>query len=102
VGYYRDPAIIRAGEKAEVLYLRALAFTNDDQTDGHIDDAQLPLFTVGLGSLKPRIAALEREGLWQRNGSGWNVRNWSKWNRTRAEIEEKRRQDSERKRKDTP
>jgi hypothetical protein len=102
VGYYRDPAIIRAGEKAEILYLRALAFTNDAQTDGHIDDTQVPLFTVGLGTLKPRIAALEREGLWLRNGSGWHVRNWAKWNRTKAEIEDKRRADSERKRANTP
>lgn len=102
VGYYKDPRIIRAGEKAEVLYTRALAFTNEDGNDGYIDETQLPLFTIGLSGLKTRVAALEREGLWERNGHGWHVRNWSKWNRTRAEIEEKRRLDSERKRKDTP
>ncbi|ABP56436.1 hypothetical protein [Salinispora tropica] len=98
--YYKDDAVIAAGEKAEVLYTRSLAFCADVLNDGFISDRQLAHVGVGLGTLKARAAALVREGLWIRDDQrgGWTVRSWLKWNRSADEISQLMTKDTERKR----
>jgi hypothetical protein len=96
--YYKDDAIAIAGERAELLYVRGLAFCADIITDGHISDTQLTRFVgVGMSDAKKRAEKLVEVGLWERNGTGFNVRNWHKWNLSKAEITEKQRRDAERK-----
>ena len=46
--YYRDDAILEAGEKAEVLYVRGLAFCSDAMSDGFISDRQVTA-VLGVG-----------------------------------------------------
>ena len=101
--YYDDDAIIAAGEKAEVLYTRSLAFAARKPMDGYISDLQLSTFR--LSGVKARAQRLVEVGLWERveddllgTGSGYRIRSWLKHNASRAEIEEKQRKDAERKR----
>jgi hypothetical protein len=96
--YYKDDAIAQAGERAELLYVRGLAFCADVITDGHISDVQLTRFVgVGMSDAKKRAEKLVEVGLWERNGCGFIVRNWHKWNLSKAEIAEKQKRDAERK-----
>lgn len=114
--YYKDAALFAAGERAEVLFTRSLAFCSDVLNDGFIAEKQIPLFTVGLSALKPRIAALVLDcadephavedcaGLWHRDKvrGGYVVTAWLKWNRSKKEIIEAAQKDSDRKRPESP
>jgi hypothetical protein len=101
--YYDDDAIIAAGERAEVLFTRGLAFCARTLNDGFISDLQLTTFR--LSSVKSRAARLVEVGVWERvepglfgnDGAGYRVVRWPKWNLTRAEIEAKQKKDAERK-----
>lgn len=101
--YYDDDAIIAAGEKAEVLYLRALAFAARKPVDGYISDLQLTTFR--LPGVQGRARRLCEVGLWERveddllgAGGGYRIRSWLKHNASKSEIEEKQRRDAARKR----
>lgn len=102
--YYKDSAIIAAGERAETLYLRGLAFCADVLSDGFISDRQMPLLSIGLTGVKQRAAALVREGLWERDDEhrGYIVVGWLKWNRSKDEIMSLAEKDVERKRPPGP
>lgn len=100
--YYDDDAVIAAGEKAEVLYLRGLAFAARKPADGFISDLQLTTFR--LSTVKARAQRLVEVGLWERveddllgTGTGYRITAWLKHNASRAEIEEKQRKDAARK-----
>src|SRR6186997_1154324 len=64
VNYYDDDKIIAAGEKAEVLFTRGLAFCARTLSDGFISDLQLTTFR--LPAVKSRAQKLVAVGLWER------------------------------------
>lgn len=94
--YYDDDAVIAAGEKAETLYVRGLAFAARKPMDGFISDLQLTTFR--LPGVNARAQRLVDAGLWERVEGGYRVTAWLKHNRSRAEIEEKQAADAARKR----
>lgn len=96
--YYLDDAIGEAGEKAEVLYCRGLAFCANVVSDGLISDRQILTIGVGLPGLAARADTLVKVGLWERVDGGYRVRSWLKWNRSREEIIELAERDTTRKR----
>jgi hypothetical protein len=93
--YYDDDAIMAAGERAEVLFTRALAFCARTLNDGFITDLQLTTFR--LPGVKARADKLVEVELWERVDGGFLVIQWPKWNLTKAEIEAKQKKDAERK-----
>lgn len=97
--YYKDDAMAEAGEKAELLYVRGLAFCADVLSNGKITDSQLSRFVgVGMRDAKARAERLVEVGLWERNGCGYIVKSWAKWNLTTEQIREKQDADAKRKR----
>lgn len=101
--YYKDDAIAEAGEAAELLYVRGLAFCADILSDGFISDTQLTRFVgVGMRDTKKRATRLVEVGLWQREKAGYRVTAWLRWNRSREEIGEIAKRDTERKGKPDP
>lgn len=85
--YYKDDAIDEAGEAAELLYVRGLAFCADVLSDGFISDRQLVRFVgVGMTDAPERADMLVKVGLWERADGGYRVRSWLHWNRSRDEI----------------
>lgn len=98
--YYKDDAIAEAGEKAELLFVRGLAFSADVLKDGFISDIQLSRFVgVGMRDVQARARKLVEKGLWSRDDErcGYVVNAWEKWNQSLDEIKEKQRKDAERK-----
>lgn len=81
VNYARDAAIRAAGEAAELLFVRGLAYCKSARSDGFIPEYDLPVVAVGLRSVSKRVTALVSHGLWRPVDGGWVVRSWSRWNK---------------------
>lgn len=96
--YAHDDAIIEAGEQAELLYVRGLAFCAASESDGFITKAQLKRFVgAGMDNVMDRAERLVEVGLWEEDGGGYVVRAWLKWNASAEELGRARRKDRERK-----
>lgn len=96
--YYLDEAVLRAGEAAEVLFLRCLAYSGARESRGRIDKAALPL--LAPVKTKARMDALVREGLLVDEGDAVLIRRWDEWQEALDSESERRRKDRERKRAD--
>lgn len=105
--YYDDPKIIEAGEEAEVLYTRMLAYASGQpEAEGLIPDAVvrfrlgLDIEATGKGTgnrTGNRIERLEHAGLVEREGDSWRIVAWLRWNKSGAEIDRDRANDRRRK-----
>lgn len=95
-GYYRKPEMQAAGERAEVLHMRAKDYCAEAETGGYVPASVLPMLTpVGW---KQRVAALVAVGLWERTQAGYRIVDWEE---DQAELEAyaaRKRSDRERKR----
>lgn len=92
--YYNDLAIMAAGEAAEVLFTRALAFAGEQETDGFIPAAVVPRLAPNKTST--RISSLVREGLWVKVTGGWQIAGWEKHQALKSELDMKRDQTRQR------
>jgi hypothetical protein len=96
--YYKDDAIAVAGEDAELLFVRGLAFCADVLNDGFITETQLSRFVgVGMRSVSRRAQRLVEVGLWSKVDGGYRVIAWLKWNRSRDDISQLNQKDAGRK-----
>lgn len=97
-GFLDHPKVLRAGEDAANLYLRALIWCNKHLTDGHIPREALRALSMrsGLPALAGRLVAV---GLWEETADGWYVHDFAAHNPLRADVEAKR-QDLSQKRSD--
>jgi hypothetical protein len=86
--YYDDPAVMRAGEAAEVLFTRAMAYCGDQETDGVVPAEVLPRLTPTRGVARAR--ALVREGLWEEIPGGWRFSSWDHHQTSREALERDR------------
>jgi hypothetical protein len=101
--YASDDAVIEAGEKAELLFTRALAFLANADSDGYITDAQLVRYVgAGMSDAVRRARRLVEVGLWTRMDGGYYVRSWLKYHESAEAKGRKRRTDRERKRAHSP
>jgi hypothetical protein len=80
VNYVRDSAIRRAGEAAELLYVRSLAYAKGARSCGLVPDYDLPVVAIGLRGVTKRVAQLVANGLWIETDGGWQIRSWARWN----------------------
>lgn len=74
---------IRGGKAAMAVYQFALAWSGGQGTDGHIPYAALPM----IHGTKQDAAILCMVGLWEQNGSGWNIHNFGERQELRAVSE---------------
>jgi|SRR5882757_1884183 len=96
VHYARDEAIRRAGEAAELLYLRALAYSKGHFKDGVVPDYDLAVVAVGMRGVQARVDALVQEELWLPIDGGWQIRSWHLWNETSDQTAAKKKRAAER------
>lgn len=82
--YYLDVAIVRAGEAAEVLFVRAMAYCGDQENGGLVEREILPRLCPTRG--RARAAALVREGLWEVVPEGWRFASWGKHQMSREQM----------------
>ena len=98
--YDTDAAIMRAGEAAEVLFTRSLAYCGREETGGFIPDG-MPERLCPKGA-RARVKALVSEQLLVRDDErrGWWVRSWGAWQSELDSLAARRRADRERKRRE--
>jgi hypothetical protein len=97
--YYDNPKFARVPALGELLYLRCLAWSNRNLSDGF-----LPVEAIRRLAPSPwrRLASsLERADLWEPEDGGYRIHDYLVFNKSREEIETKRAQDSARKARGT-
>lgn len=95
--YADDDRIMAAGEEAELLYVRALAYcARTPKTEGHLTHAQVKT-RLGLDGAESRAERCAEVGLLLRTDSGYQIASWLKWNLSAEEIERVRTQERNRK-----
>lgn len=85
--YYNDAAVMRAGDAAELLFVRAMAYCGD-QESGVIPREVVPRLTPARGAA--RAAALVREGLWRIHPQGWEFVSWDRHQESSDQLAAKR------------
>lgn len=96
--YFMDDAILKAGDQAELLFVRMLSFCSGSASDGYVTDTQLRLVVgMGLESLQERINSLLSVGLVEEQDGGFAIRSWLRWNRSADQIGKNLKRDRERK-----
>lgn len=97
--YYEDPKIMEVGERAELIFVRALSWCAQSKTDGVIPMRSLPLFCRGLREQASSLRRLCGAGLLEKlpDNAGYRVTNWLKYNRSQEEIAAAQDQDRRRK-----
>jgi len=93
VDYPDNPRMIAAGEKAELLYIRALCLAKRTLSDGVIDARQIPRF--GLAGWKARADKLVEVGLWEATEQGFLIIGWADRHAAAEEIRQLSEQRSE-------
>ena len=87
---FQHPKMVRAGEDAANLYVRALVYCNRYLTDGRIEDGVLCAITSrrDAAKLAERLVAV---GAWEAHpDGGWMVHNFHEHNPTSEEVEARR------------
>ena len=93
VNLANDPAIMRAGALAELLFRRANEYSKRNHRDGTVEAVELGVIAHGIpGRPQVHADALVREGLWEVTGDGWYIRSFLKWNASQLEQAEVRAQ----------
>ena len=85
-GFLDHPKVLRAGEDAAALYLRALIWCARHLTDGAIPREALRAITTkrDAGKLAGMLVAVN---LWESTPAGWQVHDYAKHNPSRAQVE---------------
>ena len=116
--YFDDVAIMEAGEDAELLYVRMLAYAaRQIEREGFIPEQVvlsrlgiLPVVGTGGGNeggngggsdAGTRAGKLVESGLLEKVDGGYRIRAWLKWNRSAEEVESTRQKDRDRKSADS-
>jgi hypothetical protein len=84
-GFFDHPKVLRAGEDAANLYVRALVWCNKHLTDGAIPREALRALTGrrDAPSLADRLVAV---GLWETTAEGWSVHDFLCFNAQRKDV----------------
>jgi hypothetical protein len=90
LGFYSDPKILGVGLRAAGLFASALAYSGDHLTDGFVPGKWAR--QVGTTALCNKLVGA---GLWQAVDGGYLIAKWDRYQLTKAEIEESRRQKQE-------
>lgn len=95
--YYFDDAVLEAGERAEVIWTRILAFLSTSKSDGFITERQIRALALKLRGVEKRVDLLTEVGLLERVPGGFVARSWLKWNKTAQQLDQELARDRERK-----
>ncbi len=94
----KQQKFIDSGPTACWLWIAGLGHCREACTDGHIPKLVVPGLVPGMKAPWKHAAKLVETGLWREAVGGYQVHDYLDWNPSKAEIEELRRQDIERKR----
>ena len=87
-----DPDMVRVGHRGFVLHVGGILYAQRNETDGFVPEGVIPALVMDMPRPKQALKDLLEVGLWteDKERRGFWVRNYAKWQRTRAQIEEDR------------
>lgn len=85
---YANPKLIGLSAPAFKTMVFSWAWSADNETDGHIPKAILPI----LGARPKVVDELVTKGVWEVNGDGWVIHDWLDHQKSKADIEASREQ----------
>lgn len=94
--YADDPKIVAAGEQAELLFVRALAYCAREETAGFVSKNLVKRLTPS--NANRRADTLVKVGLWIRVEDGYQIKRWADWQSELDALAARRQSDRERKR----
>lgn len=94
--YWDDLAVTGAGERAEVLFIRSIAFSTEKETNGFVPTHQLNRF--GLPGAKQRANSLVEHGLWKPVKGGWQIKSYDRIQEEVVKIAKRKKAEADRKR----
>ena len=93
-GMPEDPHIDGLSDGAFRLYVSALCYAQRHQTDGWVPASKLPrLIPTFRQSYVKEIVTADK---WEQDGSRFKIRNFEKYNKTKAYWDERRQAEAER------
>lgn len=92
-GLYDDPDMEAVSLAAIGTFALVLSYCGKHETDGHISRARVTSLARGKSTLVTELLTPNADGEAPmiENGKGLIVRNWSKFNPTKAELDERRK-----------
>ncbi len=98
--FHGNPKVMRAWRTAPAsvgLYVMGITYCAQHETDGFIDEGFVMLLVPAARDQAKLTGTLVECGLWHDVDGGWSVNAYLDFNPSRADAEEKRRKDAERK-----
>ena len=90
VDFPDNPRVIGAGPMAELLYMRGLCWAKGHQSDGLLDERQLPRIGFGIPDVDQHAAALVEHGLWAQAEGGYQIIGFLERNPSAEELKKVR------------
>lgn len=92
--YYTHIKVVRVGIVGEVLFVRSIAYAQQNESDGFIPDCMLPIIGAGISesfaepqNLRKLADVLVDVGLWDRHDDGWMIHDYLDYQRSRFELD---------------
>ena len=89
-GIFSHPRMLSVHPLARLLWVAGLCHAGQHVTDGVVPRSVLPILSAQTSATAKHAAQLVDAGLWEECAEGWRIRNWSKHNRTAAEVDAER------------
>lgn len=80
------PKVVAAGPLAAFVFIAALCYSSRHLTDGAIHDNAVGLLSP-VGNPRKKLESLALVGLVDKTPTGWQIRDYSDWQRTRDQVE---------------
>jgi hypothetical protein len=100
-GFFLHPKALAAGRDARDVYLTALCWSNQQQTDGVIPAHALALIggLAGVADSDQAASRLCAVGLWEPHVDGWHIHDFLAYQQSKEERDEWRERERDRKQK---
>lgn len=98
-GFFLHPKALAAGRDARDLYLAALCWSNQQQTDGVVPAYALPMVAsfAGVTDFDQAASRLVEVGLWDNHIDGWAIHDFLTYQQSREQREAWLKRDRDRK-----
>jgi hypothetical protein len=99
-GVPREPKFVASTPEANWFWLCGIAYCRESSHDGRLPRVIVPTLCPGVSPRRAMAAAekLVEVALWDRDGQDYRVHDYNVWNPTKAEIDEFKKKDRDRKR----
>lgn len=99
VAILRDPRVVKCGPLPRLLYFQIILYCRENLTDGVVEKSLLSYVSKDIPKPKVQISKLVEVGLLEEAETLWRIpiEKWRKWNPLKAEVEQKRAEEAQRK-----